>query len=94
MKDIGPANKILGMQIVRDRHSRTLFISQSIYIEKVLKRFNINHSKPVLTPLAQNFKLSLRDLPKTEDKIGYMQKIPYASVVGSLMYAMIYTCPD
>ena len=27
MKDLGPATKILGMHIIRDRHSKALFIS-------------------------------------------------------------------
>jgi hypothetical protein len=36
MKDLGAAKKILGMEIVRDRKSRILHLSQKSYIEKVL----------------------------------------------------------
>nr|GEX59379.1 retrovirus-related Pol polyprotein from transposon TNT 1-94 [Tanacetum cinerariifolium] len=32
MKELGPARKILGMEIVRDRGSRTLKVSQSAYV--------------------------------------------------------------
>ena len=32
--------------------------------------------------------------PKTQEEMDYMSKIPYASAVGSLMYAMFYTRPD
>ena len=32
--------------------------------------------------------------PKTQDEIDHMSKIPYASAVGSLMYAMVWTRPD
>lgn len=28
MKDLGPATRILGMQIRRDKHARTLFLTQ------------------------------------------------------------------
>ncbi|KAK1652805.1 hypothetical protein QYE76_070610 [Lolium multiflorum] len=42
MKDLGPAKKILGMEIKRDRKSSLLFLSQEKYIEKVLHRFNMH----------------------------------------------------
>ena len=32
--------------------------------------------------------------PKTQDEIDHMSKIPYASAIGSLMYAMVWTRPD
>ena len=37
MKDLGAAKKILGMRITRDRKNKTLNLSQSEYIKKVLK---------------------------------------------------------
>ena len=36
MKDLGEANHILGMRIVRKRDKKLLFLSQSGYIEKIL----------------------------------------------------------
>ncbi|KAG8485819.1 hypothetical protein CXB51_019218 [Gossypium anomalum] len=36
MKDLGPAKKILGMEILRDRKASKLYLSQKRYIEKVL----------------------------------------------------------
>ncbi|KAG8496281.1 hypothetical protein CXB51_009219 [Gossypium anomalum] len=50
MKDLGPAKKILGMKILRDR--------------------------------------------KSDDKIEYMSHVPFSSAVGSLMYAMVCSCPN
>ena len=32
--------------------------------------------------------------PKTREEMDYMSKVPYASVVQILMYAMVYTRPD
>jgi len=32
--------------------------------------------------------------PKAQEEIAYMSKVPYASVVGILMYAMVCTRPD
>ena len=57
MKDLGVANKILGMRIIRDRKNCKLTLSQGEYIEKVLERFRMHNAKPVSKPLANHFKL-------------------------------------
>lgn len=94
MKDLGPAKKILGMEIIRQRSHGKLFLSQKGYIERVLGRFNMLNSKPVTTPLGHHYKLSERQSPQKDEERAYMSKIPYASGVGSLMYAMVCSRPD
>ena len=41
MKDLGEASYVLGMQILRDRPSGILKLSQQMYIERIRKRFNM-----------------------------------------------------
>ncbi|CAA7059133.1 unnamed protein product [Microthlaspi erraticum] len=94
MKDLGPAKQILGMRIVRDRGERLIHLSQEKYIEKVLRRFHMDKSKVVSTPLAAHFRLSSQQSPSTELEKQDMARVPYASAVGSLMYAMVCTRPD
>ncbi|KAL5849218.1 hypothetical protein ACOSQ4_007231 [Xanthoceras sorbifolium] len=94
MKDLGAAKQILGMRIKRDTKSGTLLLSQAEYIKKVLSRFNIQDAKPVSTPLGIHFRLSKEQSPKTEEERTHMAKVPYASAIGSLMYAMVCTRPD
>src|SRR3954470_4236100 len=94
MKNLGTAKKILGMEIKREREKGRLFLSQGKYIEKVLERFNMINAKPVSTPLALHFNLSAKQSPSTEAELEAMKKVPYASVVGCLMYAMVCTRPD
>lgn len=94
MKDLGPARQILGMKISRDRQNGKLWLSQEKYIEKVLDRFNMGKAKEVSTPLAGHFKLSVKQCPTSEKDKEEMKNVPYASVVGSLMYAMVCTRPD
>ncbi|CAA0816208.1 Uncharacterized mitochondrial protein AtMg00810 [Striga hermonthica] len=94
MKDLGAAKKIHGMEIHRDRGSKKLWLSQKGYVEKVLQRFGMNEAKPVSTPLANHFKLSVDQCPKSDKETQDMVEIPYASVVGCLMYAMVCTRPD
>ncbi|XP_073014568.1 secreted RxLR effector protein 161-like [Primulina eburnea] len=54
----------------------------------------MSSSKSVLTSLAQHFKLTASHKPETSEERNYMTNVPYASVVGSVMYAMICTRPD
>lgn len=53
VKDLGNAKRILGMDMIRNRADGTLFLTQKDYMEKVLKRFQMQSSKPVSIPLAQ-----------------------------------------
>ena len=46
------------------------------------------------TLVAKEDKFSLGQCPKNDFEIKEMQKIPYTSAVGSLMYAQVCTCPD
>jgi len=94
MKDLGAAKKILGTEITRDRKSGLLFHSQQNYIKKVLQHFNMHNAKVVSTPIAPYFKLSATQCPSTNQDIEYMSRVPYSSVVGSLMYAMVCSRPD
>ncbi|KAG6689840.1 hypothetical protein I3842_11G194500 [Carya illinoinensis] len=94
MKDLGAAKQILGMRIIRDRSNDTLKLSEEEYVKKVLRRFNMDKAKPVSTPLASHFRLTKDQSPKMEEEQECMNRIPYASAIGSLMYAMVCTRPD
>jgi ATP-binding cassette subfamily B (MDR/TAP) protein 1 len=54
----------------------------------------MDNVKPVSTPLGNHFKLSKDQSPKIELECRYMDNIPYASAIGSLMYVMVCTRPD
>ncbi|KAH9726184.1 hypothetical protein KPL70_008163 [Citrus sinensis] len=95
MKDLGDAQRILGMEIRRDKKNRSVWLTQKSYLKKVLERFGMDDkTKPVCTPLAPHFKLSSSSCPRSQEERDYMARVPYASVVGSLMYAMVCTRPD
>ena len=47
MKDLGEAAYVLCIKIYRDRSKRLLALSQSTYLEKVLKKFKMDQSKEV-----------------------------------------------
>ncbi|KAJ9566889.1 hypothetical protein OSB04_002855 [Centaurea solstitialis] len=58
------------------------------------QRFNIDKAKVVSSSLTTNFKLTDKDYPSSKEEIEEMDRISYASAVGSLMYAMVCTRPD
>ncbi|KAD4385964.1 hypothetical protein E3N88_26133 [Mikania micrantha] len=94
MKDLGDAAYILGIKIYRDRSRRLIGLSQSTYIDKVLKRFSMQDSKRGTLPMAHGTILSSSQSPKTNEEKKKMERVPYASAIGSIMYAMLCTRPD
>ena len=94
MKDLGEVAYILGIKIYRDGSKRLIGLSQSTYIDKVLNRFSMQDSKRGFLPMSHDISLSKTQCPMTQDERDRMSKIPYASAIGSIMYAMLCTRPD
>ncbi|KAK1684531.1 hypothetical protein QYE76_045379 [Lolium multiflorum] len=94
MKDLGEAAYILGIKIYRDRSRRLIGLSQSTYLDKILKKFRMDESKKGFLPMLPGKVLSKTQGPATAEERERMNKIPYASAVGSIMYAMLCTRPD
>lgn len=94
MKDLGEASYVLGIEIHRDREKGLLGLSQKAYIEKVLKKFNMLQSNGAEVPVSKGDKLSKEDCPRNDVERAEMKDKPYASVVGSIMYAQVCTRPD
>ncbi|GJS90390.1 zinc finger, CCHC-type containing protein, partial [Tanacetum coccineum] len=86
MKDMGRgAYVILGIRIKHE--SNGIAISQSLYIEKVLKKFNYIDCTPVSTPMDTSEKL----MPNNGQDVSQLE---YSRVIGCLMYAMTCIRPD
>eukprot|EP00253_Pinus_taeda_P006661 PITA_06661 len=94
LKDIGATNYILGMEIKRDQEKGKLWLNQRKYVETILQRFNIQDSKPLKVPIPEGVRLSVEQCPKTQEEEEDMSRVPYASAVDSIMYAMVSTRPN
>lgn len=94
MKDLGNATYVLGIEIIRDRSRSFLGLSQKAYIERVLKRFYMDKCSGVEVPIGKGDKFSKEQCPRNDLEKKAMQDKPYASLVGSLMYAQVCTRPD
>ena len=53
----------------------------------------MKQSKKEFLPVLQGMKLSKTQIPTTTENRKRMKVIPYASVIGSIKYAMLYTRP-
>ncbi|GKE84235.1 zinc finger, CCHC-type containing protein, partial [Tanacetum coccineum] len=85
MKDMGEADVILGIRIKHE--SNGISISQSYYIEKVLKKFNYFDCTPVSTPMDTSEKM----MPNNGQVVSQLE---YFKVISCLMYAMTCTRSD
>ena len=94
MKDLGPVTKLLGIDITRNLEERTISLSQQEYVERILKEFGMEQSKSCGTPQAVGVKLSREMCPTDIIEKKEMEKVPYANLIGGLMYLVSWTRPD
>ncbi len=77
MKDLGVADVILNIKLIRGENGITLL--QSHYVEKILNRFGYIDSKP--SPISYDPSLLLR-----KNKRIARNQLEYSQIIGSLMY--------
>ena len=87
-RDMGPATFFLGMDLLRDRPSRTIRLVQRRQITDLLTTFRMADAKPASTPSSPSIKLC-----KAGDALD-TAAYPYSSLVGSLLYLSNCTRPD
>ena len=89
IKDMGRLHYFLGMKILQDERTGSVWIGQPAYVESVLKKFGMDNSKPVSTPIDPSTKLT----KATDDEQSVDQHL-YQSAIGSLLYLSGGTRPD
>ena len=94
MKDMSEASYVIRIEIIGDRSQWLLGLSQKAYINKILERFRMKKCFLSVVIIQKGDKFSLMQCPKNELECKQMEYIPYASIVGSLMYAQTCTMPD
>lgn len=94
MKDLRDASFVLGIQILRDCSRGILGLSQRSYIDIVMDGFSMKDSKLGDILVAKGDKFCLKQCPTADLEKQEMYRVPYASAVGSLMYAQVCTRPD
>ncbi|CAA0838974.1 Uncharacterized mitochondrial protein AtMg00810, partial [Striga hermonthica] len=85
MKDMGVADVILGIRIIRTKDG--IVLSESHYVEKVLKKFNAYEGPLSRTPLDLSLNLEA-------NKGQPVALLEYSRIIESLMYLTNCTRPD
>ena len=91
MKDLGEATCILRIKIYRVRSRHLIGLSQRTYLDKVLRKLKMDQSKKGFLRVLQGVKLCQTQCPSTVEDREKMKVIPYASAIGSIMYAITGT---
>ena len=91
MKDLGPISWFLGIEFEHEKDS--ISMGQAQYINKLLKKFNMESCKPKQTACDMNIN---KLLSQTHDDTGSVKTNPkqYREIVGSLIYIMTATRSD
>ncbi|KAK4411766.1 Copia protein [Sesamum angolense] len=69
-------------------------LEEEAYIEKVLAKFRMSACSSTAAPIVKGDKFGIHQSPQNSLKENQMKNIPYASVVGSLMYVKVCTRPN
>ena len=94
MKDLGKKKFCLDLQI---EHFLTgVLVYQLTYTKKILKRFYMDKTHPLSSPMIVHSVDVTKDpfclCEKSEELFG--PKTPYLSVIGALIYLANCTCPN
>lgn len=92
--DLGKLHWLLGIEVVHDRESHMLQLSQQAYIEEIICHFNFDKLCPVSTPMQTGLNLSTAQSPTTADQIAAMCNIPFHQAISLLMYTSLGTQPN
>ena len=85
MSMFGEIKFFVGLQINQLKHGN--FITQSKYVKEILKKFGMEDSKPINTPMVTRHKLS-----KNDESCEVNQTL-YKSMIGKLQ-CVVHSRPD
>ncbi|KAF2888002.1 hypothetical protein ILUMI_18172 [Ignelater luminosus] len=80
-------NQYVGLEIIRDRPNRTIFIYQQSYVSRILKLFNMEDFKSAKVPAELNSFIQKQE----NNQAG---EVPCHEAVGMLMFLAIVSRPD
>eukprot|EP00253_Pinus_taeda_P001584 PITA_01584 len=78
MSLLGELTYFLGLQVQQNKDG--IFLSQTKYLKQILKKYGMEDSKPVCTPMVTGCSLS------SNDELVAIHQPTYRSMIGSLLY--------
>ena len=93
VKFLGQLSIIIGVKVHQEDH--LIEISQTHYIDTLLKKYRLQDANPVSTPMDPNIKLDALEGEASEDSEDQLLiNHSYANLIRSLMYLTIATQPN
>ena len=92
--DNGPIQWFLGFGIKRNRAARTISINQHAYIVAMVDKFKLTNARRVTTPMEHGAQFTKEQGPSTPTQAMHMRGIPYAEVIGSVLWPVVVSRPD
>lgn len=92
--DMGELHWFLGFEVKRNRKEHTISIHQMSYIEAMAKKFCLDNSKPIRTPMEPGAVYSKEQCLKTPDKIECMWGVLFQEAVGCILWLTVVSHPD
>ena len=93
LMDMGDAGYYMGCHITRNRKARELKLDQHLYVESMVKRFDVKKATKI--PAASGVPTLLEAFePRNSKKKEEMRKFPCRKAVGALMWTATMTRPD
>ena len=95
ISDLGNVRFCVGIAIDRDRAAKTISLSQTALIDRIIAQFGQQDAYPAKTPMDPGLKLRRPNQSEltTHDKTELV-KFPYRSLVGCLLYLSVASRPD
>ena len=100
LTDKGPINRFLNIQFKRDRKLRQILMSQPVKIANVLEDAQLSPDDlaivkvPSKVPACPNTMLNEQMCPDTAEETARMEKLPYKSILGQVLFIAITARPD
>jgi hypothetical protein len=96
ISELGPAKFALGIAFSRNCSKRTITLSQTAFVDKVINHFNLSDAHPCNTPTVAGLVLHWLDktIPVPPEIRDWQARTPYHALVGALNYIAVGTRPD
>jgi hypothetical protein len=96
ISNLGPVKYALEISISCDCKHCTIHLFQLAFIDRIVKQFGQTNAHPANTPLALGIHITCPNPnePLTSAVSEWMAHTPYHSLIGSLNYLAVTTCPD
>lgn len=89
IKKLGNIGTFVGLNCERDRERRLKAVNHHRYTKAILKRFNLDNTRPVAQPIEVSAKFH-----KASDGEERADPANYQSMIGSIMFLMLGSRPD